>query len=188
MQILGIVGSPRWQGNTHILVSKILDGAKDAGATVELLFLGGMTIRECDGCHACWKGKGCSKNDDMSELYEKIIASDALVFGTPVYWYGPTALLKGFVDRFSYFNCPENRAKIRGKSAVIAIPYEEKSPENAKLLLTFFEKSIAYLEMHLVGMVIVPGVYEKGEILKKRESLAKGYELGRSLVMGKLPR
>lgn len=42
--------------------------------------------------------------------------------------------LKGFVDRFSYFNCPENKKKIRGKYAVIAIPYEETSPETAKPL------------------------------------------------------
>ena len=43
-------------------------------------------IKECDGCHSCWKGNDCSKQDDMNELYPQIAASDVLIFGTPVYW------------------------------------------------------------------------------------------------------
>jgi len=49
-KILGIMGSPRKKGNTHILISKILEGAKSEGAEGEILFLGDLTIRECDGC------------------------------------------------------------------------------------------------------------------------------------------
>ena len=119
-KILGVVGSPRKDGNTHILVSKILEGAEAEGVAGELLLLGELTIRQCDGCHVCWQGNACSKNDDMSELYSRIAASDAMVFGTPVYWYGPTALMKGFIDRFAYFNCPEHRPQVRGKPAVLA--------------------------------------------------------------------
>lgn len=53
----------------------------------------------------------------MNGFYQKIIDSDILVFGTPVYWYAPTAIMKAFIDRFVYFNCPENREKIRGKNS-----------------------------------------------------------------------
>jgi len=55
-RILAVVGSPRRNGNTHILVSKIAEGARANGAVVDELLLGELTIRECDGCHACWKG------------------------------------------------------------------------------------------------------------------------------------
>ena len=89
--------------------------------------------------------------------------------------------MKGFIDRFVYFNCPGNRAKIRGKLAALAIPFEEKSPETTTLIVTFFEKSLAYLEMNLVGKVIVPGVTRKGEILNKPKSLTEANELGRKL-------
>ena len=180
-KILGVVGSPRRDGNTHILVSRILEGAKEKGAAVEMVLLGDLTIAECDGCHLCWEGKGCSKNDDMSNVYEKIIESAAIVFGTPVYWYGPTALMKGFIDRFVYFNCPANREKIRGKRAVIAVPFEEAEPETVAGVVRFFEKSFEYLEMKLIGKVIVPGVGGKGEILEQRGRLEEGYELGRRL-------
>jgi len=182
-RVLGIVGSPRRNGNTHILVSRILEGAAEQGAATDVLFLDDLEIRECDGCHACWRGKECSKQDDMNALYPRIIEADALVFGTPVYWYGPTALMKGFVDRFVYFNCPENHAGIRGKRAAIAVPYEEEGIEMAGLVVAFFEKSLAYLEMHLIGKVLVPGVGSKGDVLNKAESLAEARELGGRLAI-----
>jgi multimeric flavodoxin WrbA len=181
-KILGVVGSPRKKGNTHILVSRILDGAKDEGALTEILFLGDLNIRECDGCHVCWKGKQCSKKDDMNKIYPKIIQSDVIILGTPVYWYAPTALMKCFIDRFVYFNCPGNRAKIIGKSAVIAVPFEEENPKTADLLVKFFKKSFQYLEMKLIGKILVPGVSRRGDILKKEERLEKAYKLGRKLA------
>jgi multimeric flavodoxin WrbA len=180
-RILGVVGSPRKKGNTDILVSSILEGAGEAGCDTERLFLGDLHIRECDGCHGCWKGRRCSKQDDMNHVYPKLIESDVIIFGTPVYWYGPTALMKCFIDRFVYFNCPENRPKIRGKSAILAIPFEEDDPGTADLLIRFFEKSLGYLEMKIRGRIIAPGVSARGDILKKEKFLKEGYELGRRI-------
>jgi hypothetical protein len=39
-RILGVMGSPRKKGNTHILVSDMLEAAENAGATTEILLLG----------------------------------------------------------------------------------------------------------------------------------------------------
>ncbi len=181
-RILAVVGSPRRNGNTHILVSKIAEGARAKAAIVDELFLGELNIKECDGCHVCWEGKDCSKNDDMLAIYPKIIQSDVIIFGTPVYWYGPTALMKAFIDRFVYFNCPENREKIKGKSAVIAVPFEEEDPETARPVVEFFQKCFDYLQVNLVGKIIVPGVSAKGEIRRKPECLHEAYELGQSLA------
>jgi len=176
------MGSPRRNGNTHILVSKIIEGAKAGGAFVEELFLGDLAICECDGCHACWKGKECSKDDDMRAVYPAIIQSDVIIFGTPVYWYGPTALMKAFIDRFVYFNCPENRQKIKGLSAALAVPFEEDDLETAAGVVEFFQKSMAYLEIKLLGQIIVPGVGEKGAIRNKSQFLQQAYDLGRKLA------
>lgn len=180
-KILGVIGSPRKKGNTHILVSRILDGAKGEGADTEIIFLKDLDLRECDGCHSCWKGRQCSKKDDMNAIYPKIIESDIIIFGTPVYWYGPTALMKCFIDRFVYFNCPENRSKIKGKAAVLAIPFEEDNIKTADLLIRFFVKSLRYLEMKIIGKILSPGVSSRGDILKKDEFLKKGTRLGRRI-------
>jgi multimeric flavodoxin WrbA len=177
-KILAVVGSPRKGGNTDLLVRKLAEGAASKGAQVDTIFLAGLNIRECDGCHACWKGKSCCKKDDMLDLYQKISESDAIVFGTPVYWFGPTALMKAFIDRFVYFNCPENRAKIKGKDAATIIPFEDDNLDTARPLVELFEKSFEYLEMRLAGSVVVGGVGEKGDILKKPDRLNDAYELG----------
>ena len=181
-RILGIVGSPRRNGNTHLLVSKILEGAGETGSSTECVFLRDLNIKECDGCHVCWQGKECSKKDDMNLIYPKLIESDVIVFGTPVYWYGPTALMKGFIDRFVYFNCPENRKKIRSKSAVIVVPFEDTNPETIAPLELFFEKCFQYIEMNFIDRIIVPGVTEKGEVLNHKEYLKKAFEIGKNLA------
>ena len=182
--ILGIIGSPRKNGNTDILVSRILAGARDGGASTETVSLGELKILECNGCHACWKGKRvCCKNDDMKDLYPRIIESEAIIFGTPVYWYGPTAILKCFIDRFVYFNCPANRSKIRGKAAVIAVPFEDKTLETSDLVVDFFDKSLSYLEMRLVERILVPGVTKRGEVRNRKRIMDKCYELGQRLAI-----
>ena len=181
-KILGIVGSPRKRGNTYYMVSRILDGAKKNGADTELIFLSEQIIKECDGCHTCWKGKTCCKNDDMIALYSKIIASDIIIFGTPVYWYGPTAIMKVFIDRFVYFNCEKNRKKIRNKAAVIAVPFEDSTYKTSDLLVQFFEKSFEYLEMNLVDKILVPGVTKRGEVRNKESRMNECFMLGKKLA------
>jgi multimeric flavodoxin WrbA len=182
IKILAVVGSPRKDGNTDILVSRIAEGAEAAGAQVETIRLGELQIRECDGCHACWRGRPCSKNDDMRVLYTKIAASEVLVLGTPVYWYGPTALMKAFVDRFVYFNNEANRPLVRGKKAVVAVVLEETHEQTWRPVVEFFEKSLAYLEMKLAGTIVVPGVGEKGAIRQHADRLDEAYRLGSRLA------
>ncbi len=181
-KILAVMGSPRKGGNTDLLLSKIAEGAGAAGAEVEGVRLSELQIRECDGCHACWKGRPCGKKDDMLALYPKIAASEVIVFGTPVYWYGPTALMKAFIDRFVYFNDETNRPMVRGKRAAVAVVLEETHEQTWRPVVEFFEKSLAYLEMELAGTIVVPGVGSKGEILQQPERLEEAYRLGRRLA------
>jgi multimeric flavodoxin WrbA len=181
-KILAVMGSPRKGGNTDLLVGKMAEGAVSKGAKVETLYLGKLNIRECDGCHLCWQGKRCPKRDDMLAIYDKITECNAIIFGTPVYWYGPTALMKALIDRLVYFNCPENRAKIRGKSAALAIPFEEENPDTARPVVEFFEKCLKYLEINLAGAVIAGGLSDKGDVLKKPQFLEEAYKLGALLA------
>jgi multimeric flavodoxin WrbA len=181
-KVLAVMGSPRKGGNTEILVSKVAEGARAAGAEVQTVALGELQIRECDGCHACWRGRPCSKNDDMRLLYPPIAASDTIIFATPVYWYGPTALMKAFIDRFVYFNNEANRPLVRGKRAAVAIVLEEMHEQTWRPVVEFFERSLAYLEMRLTATIIVAGVGPKGEILKHAERLEEAYRLGSQLA------
>ena len=165
-----------------MLVSKIAEGATAGGAQVEVVHLGSLHIQDCDGCHACWRGGQCSKNDDMRLIYPKIAAADTVVFATPVYWYGPTALMKAFVDRFVYFNCENNRPMVRRKRAAVAVVLEETCEQTWRPVIEFFQKSLAYLEMELAETIVVPGVGAKGAIRRLPDRLEEAHQLGRRLA------
>lgn len=76
-KILAVVSSPRKGGNSETLVARFTVGAKEAGHTVETLFLREKKIAPCIACEACLKNGGtCVQKDDMAEIIEKIVAAD----------------------------------------------------------------------------------------------------------------
>ena len=106
MKVVGICGSPR-KGNTEWMLRKLLEGATKAGAETELILLREKNIGWCDGCLSCEAGgeqrKGvCRIQDDMQQIYPKLVEADGLAFGTPVYFELLSGLLKNFMDR----TCP----------------------------------------------------------------------------------
>ena len=58
MKIVGVVCSPRKDGNTEILVKKALEGAREAGAETELILVADKEINPCDACGACAEDGG----------------------------------------------------------------------------------------------------------------------------------
>ena len=106
MKIIGISGSPR-RGNTEWMLKTLIQQAARNGAEVELLLLRKMDVRMCRGCLTCEEGgkerKGiCKIKDDMTEVYPKLLAADAIVLATPGYFEMLSGLLKNFLDR----TCP----------------------------------------------------------------------------------
>jgi multimeric flavodoxin WrbA len=100
MKVLGIVGSPRKDGNTQIMIEEVLAAAKKAGADTDIFLVASKTINGCDGCGACAQSDGiCKIKDDMQELYQKMEWSDAIAFGSPVYFNYVTAQAKAVIDR-----------------------------------------------------------------------------------------
>ena len=55
MKAIGIVGSPRKNGNTEIITKYILKEIEEEGIESELIRLAGLDIRPCDDCGACKK-------------------------------------------------------------------------------------------------------------------------------------
>ncbi len=177
MKVLALIGSPRKKGNTDLLVEQILEGSRAKGHTTEKLYLYDYTISLCVDCRNCKKGDYvCCINDEMQQIYPQIEGADLIIFGTPVYWYGPTAKMKLLLDRMRPFVA---NGKLKGKKAVVVAP----SAEGAKAcdpLLEMFRRMFEYLGMEFAGKVFVRA-YEKGEIIRNRKEMEKAYELGASL-------
>ncbi len=100
MNVLVILGSPRKKGNTQILVETVVEELQKQGkCEVEYVYLHGLDLAPCQGCGGCEKTAMCVIKDDMIELYEKVDRADRLLLVSPVYFYGPTAQMKMFMDR-----------------------------------------------------------------------------------------
>lgn len=108
MKALFINGSPRKNGNTAQLLKRAMDGAREAGAEVELvnLYDRSMNYKGCMSCFAC-KLKGgkkgvCSFKDDLQPILQKAVEADVLVCGSPNYCGYPSAALRAFMERMEF--------------------------------------------------------------------------------------
>lgn len=110
MKIIGINASPRKRANTQTLVEAVLEGAAEKGAETRLVNLRELTIHGCLGCEGCKKHLGrCVQKDDLTPLLQDMTNYDAIVMGTPVYWYHVSAQFKMLVDRlYCFFEFGEN--------------------------------------------------------------------------------
>ena len=177
MKILALVGSPRQGGNTDLLVERLLNGAKSKGHDIKKLYLYDYNISLCTDCRNCKKGDYvCCINDEMSTFFEAMKSSDVIVFGSPIYWYGPTAKMKMLIDRMRPF--VENK-KLSGKRVVI-VSSSAEGPVACKPMLDMFEKMFAYINVKIAGTVFGTA-YNKGTIIKDQEALDNAYSLGASL-------
>jgi multimeric flavodoxin WrbA len=142
ISVLAISGSPHRGGNTETLVDEVLRGAKEAGATTEKVILAQSDVGPCRACNACSRTGICIQDDDMAAIVEKMKTSRIWVLATPVYWWGPTAQMKAFIDR--WYAVP--REVFREKRIILAVSsgggesYEE-------LMVRMFSEIIDYLDM-----------------------------------------
>jgi multimeric flavodoxin WrbA len=183
LKLAAFLGSPRPNGNTDTLTEAVLDGVRGAGGEVESFALRALKVHPCTGCDNCWKkGKPCIFEDDGAMLYDAMARADVFLFATPVYWYGPTAIMKAFIDRLVVFNKPEGRPLVKGKAAVLVSAWEETGSEAAGPMVKLFELGFRYLELKFVDRLLVDGVGPKGAIREKPEALERARALGRSLA------
>jgi multimeric flavodoxin WrbA len=99
MQALILIGSPRKNGNTEILVKAISEELQRHKTTVKQFRLAELEIHPCIGCGSCEKKGICVIKDDMQVLYTHIVEADIIILASPIYFYGLTAQTKAFVDR-----------------------------------------------------------------------------------------
>ena len=118
IHVLGVSGSPR-VGATHRLVQAALLGAEDVPATTtEFVSLAGKEIHGCTGCGECAKLGRCVIDDDMQPLYDRLVAADAIILGTPVYFGSASALLKAFMERVQGLGSAEKKLRLKVGGAI----------------------------------------------------------------------
>ncbi|WP_292464231.1 flavodoxin family protein [Methanolobus sp.] len=184
MKVVGFVGSPRKNGNTDVLVQQVLDGAMEAGAEVEKVYINDMNLRGCQGCDYCRTVDGCKIKDDMTKAYDALKNADGFVFGSPIYFFQFTGQMRLFIDRcFALLNPDFSSRLIPGKKAVIVGAHGAPEAGVFNGVYDEFSKTLGMLGMDVKGTFIdaghhVPGgVKEEGKLMEAaKESGARLFE------------
>ncbi len=99
--------SPRKNFNTAQVLKEAQKGAEQSGAEVEYINLVDINYKGCMSCFAC-KRKGvdleglCAWKDDLRPVLEKIVNSDAVIIGSPIYYSYPTGMFRNLLERMLF--------------------------------------------------------------------------------------
>ena len=183
MYAIAINGSPRKEGNTEILLTKVLEPLNNNGWETELIQVGGKNIRGCLACFKCAENQDqrCAvKKDGLNDILEKMIRADAIIMGSPTYFADLNADIKAVIDRSGFVSFV-NGGLFRGKigAAVVAV---------RRAGATHVFDSINH--MFMMSQMIVPGStywnlgvgMDKGDVHSDAEGLNNMIHLGKTIA------
>lgn len=184
--VLAIMGSPRREGNTELLLRAFLEGARRDGLEVRELFVAEEEIGPCRGCRFCEREGFCKISDGMDEVYRLLRKADLLVLATPIFFYGPPAQTKALIDRAQALWARRYKRglkdpKSRWRKGVLLSVGATKG----KNLFSGLELTARYffdaVGASFGGTLGFRGVEEPGDIAAHPTALAEARALGREL-------
>lgn len=162
MKTLILQGGARNKGNTAFLLSLIKQQLLEQQHSVETISLHDKNLHGCMGCGACKKKVteiGCVQRDDVIPILEKMIASDAIIFSSPLYFWGVNAQLKTVIDRmfslYSNAHGPDHSSLLSGRKLALVMTGGGRWDNNAECAFIAFKRMMPYLKTSLGGELFV---------------------------------
>ena len=186
MNIIGIIASPRKEGNTAWIVNKILEGAKEQGAETRSFNFSELDIEPCQGCLSCHKGDGgCVINDDMQKIYDALEHADGLVLGSPIYMGQMSAQAKIFTDRlFAQISprfSPHFKEKAAKKKLILTFNQGNPDPALFQSYIDYTKHMFEMLEFDVIEVPVVTGM-RNGPARERQDLSTDLRDIGSSLV------
>jgi len=180
MKVVGIVGSPRKNGNTEMLTAHTLKAIAEEGLDTELIPLAGLDIRPCNACMVCGQEERCPIEDDLFPIYLKMKAADGIILASPVYFGSATALIKSLMERAGYI-ARQNGEIFSGKVGGPLVVARRAGHNFALAQLTFW--------FQILGLVVPGSTYwniafgrEKGEVPDDEEGMKTVWNFGKNVA------
>lgn len=198
MKVLGIVGSPRKEGNSFCLVQRALEGAKEEDPLVEteIIQLADLRIEPCRACESCAEEPfKCVTKDDFEVVFEEMKRADGILLASPR--YGPfgasPSKLQALLERLINVNVlpantnPDFVFPLQGKPCGLLAVSVEGRQNNLPVLHSLEQYILAYrmkpVHTKLWPFIGVSGKgNEKGDVLKDAEAMKNTKVLGVLLV------
>ncbi len=191
MKVLGVVGSKRKRGNTSILVQETLKAVNLEGIETQIVYLDDYNIEGCYGCEGCEDNFECVVKDDMQKLYPLIVQSDAIVLGSPTYFYNVSSDMKTFLERcynFEVFDEDDRSVwisineAIEIKYAVTIAICEQYDESDMGFTSEAMSKTLEALGYRVIDNVKVLELFKKGEALDNNKALEQAKRAGEKLT------
>ena len=172
-----ITGSAHKNGTSALLADKFIEGAQEAGHNIYRFDAAFEKVNPCLACEHCSAHEGiCVNKDSMEKLNGELLASDVVVFVTPLYYYTFSAQIKAVMDRFHASN-----AKLVGnkKAILMATSYGDSDTTMEGIDKTF-EHSLAFLNWENAGTLYATGCLVR-EVIETTKYPELAYEMGKNL-------
>jgi len=198
MKILGLVGSKRKTGNTATLVQAALKSAEINEIETHIEYLGDYNINGCNGCEGCKNTYKCIINDDMKKLYPLVLEADAIILGSPTYFYNISSDMKAFIERlycYEIFDKDDRSVwmslneSIGFKYAAVIAICEQNNEYDMGFTAEAMKLPLEALGYRVVDTVKVLQLFEKGDAKKNniaiRQAERAGEKLAKTLILQK---
>ncbi|HEY3424690.1 MAG TPA: flavodoxin family protein [Negativicutes bacterium] len=178
--ILVLTGSPRKGGNTDKLADAFIAGARQAGHTTVTFTTADKHIKGCIDCQTCFsKGSACSVPDDFANLAPLLEQADIVVFATPLYWFTFSVQLKAAIDKFYSFVIGKRPLKVKESMLLVCGGGTDSNTYDG--IVKSYKLIADFLNWKDSGIVIVPGLHDKDDILKT-DGLKRAETLGKNIA------
>ncbi len=191
MNVVGISGSPRINGNTSYLIDQALEEIKTFGIDTELVHLSRCKISDCIGCEGCRHTYACVIQDDMQKLYPLLEKADAIIVGSPTYFYDVTALMKAFLDRLYCWEAFDDDDRsvwmsvneaLGGKLAAVISVCEQTRAEDTGHAAMTMQLTLQSLGYRVTDCAEVINLFAKNEAGDNVAAIQQARSLGQKLA------
>jgi len=184
LRVVAFNGSARKDGNTAILVRRVLVELEKEGIQTEMVQLAGQQIRGCTACLGCRKNQNqrCAIDTDIvNECIGKMLAADGIILASPVYFSDVTAEMKALIDRAGYVARGGDVSLFRRKVGAGIIAVRRAGAMHALTTLNNF---------FLINEMIIPGSSywnigigrAIGDVESDEEGIETMQDLGRNMA------
>ncbi len=127
----------------------------------------------------------------MQKIYPRILEADAIILGSPTYFYNVTADVKAFIDRCYCFEmfAEDDRSVWMGINEVLGIKYavviavcEQHSEADMGYTAEAMEKSLEALGYRVIATVKALGLFKQEDASNDEIILGQAAEAGKKLA------
>jgi len=151
IKLLGIIGSPRSNSNSKIMLEEAIKGFESVTKPdLTIIDISHKKINHCIACNRCKENKACIFNDDLNKIYQTWIKADAIIYSTPVYQTSIPSKLKALIDRVGHVSFASHNRNLPRLCKVAGVLAQGTSRYGGQ------ELAIQFLINHLLTMNCIP--------------------------------